>query len=129
MKMVRSRIWWWVILGIAMVVLVSVAVYFWACDYEGGLIRQLTGGSESERVNAARRLGLTRSQRAYDPLIRALQDESPKVRAAAAEGLGYLGNPRALRALQRAYNRDKDGPYASRYLRALNKLATIARMQ
>ncbi|MGI9589811.1 MAG: HEAT repeat domain-containing protein, partial [Myxococcota bacterium] len=37
-----------------------------------------------------------------DPLSRALEHESPRVRMAALRGLGRVGTPRALQALQAA---------------------------
>ncbi len=57
------------------------------------------------RVQAAFALGNTRDAAALDPLVRALADPNPAVRAASAAGLARLGNPRALTAL-RNLNRD-----------------------
>lgn len=51
------------------------------------------------RIQAAFALGNTRDPSALDPLVRALADPNPAVRAAAATGLARLGNPRALTAL------------------------------
>jgi HEAT repeat protein len=55
------------------------------------------------------RLGRSKDRRAVEPLKRALSDDrSPAVREAAARGLGLIGAPAALSALQNAAQGDDD---------------------
>jgi hypothetical protein len=58
--------------------------------------------SEKERLSAAVALDRLRDRRAMRPLLRALRDDSPLVRAVAATALGHLGDARAVPALRRA---------------------------
>ena len=72
-------------------------------------VQQLRNGDENARANAAVRLGRFRADQAVGPLVRALNsDSSPKVREAAARGLGLIGSPSALSALQYAAQADDD---------------------
>ena len=64
--------------------------------------------SESVRAQAARSLGTVGVAKAEDPLIKALEDESPLVRYSAAEALATVGGTDALVALQRMAARDRD---------------------
>jgi len=57
------------------------------------------GRLEKAREAAAHVLGDLGDTRAVGPLIKALKDHSPLVRAAAAEALGKLGDPRAVEPL------------------------------
>jgi HEAT repeat protein len=51
-------------------------------------------------------LGRLKDQRAYAPLVALLDDEDVRIRLAATRALGMLGNPDAIRPLQRAARRE-----------------------
>jgi hypothetical protein len=71
--------------------------------------RELTSPDERMRAEAVLQLGRLRSRQAVEPLTLALGgDASPAVREAAARGLGLIGSPVALTALQRAAQADED---------------------
>jgi hypothetical protein len=73
------------------------------------ILQQLREGDERIRADAAVRLGRLRSERAVGPLVKALNsDGSPIVREAAARGLGLIGSPSSLSALQYAAQADDD---------------------
>jgi hypothetical protein len=73
-------------------------------------LSQLSSSDPQARAAAAVQLGRLRARRAIDPLIRVLgQDPVPTVREAAARGLGLIGAPGGLAALQRAAQAD-DNP-------------------
>jgi hypothetical protein len=63
--------------------------------------------SEKERIAAVTALGRLGDKRTLRPLVAALRDKSPTVRAVAALGLGRLGHRAALPALRDAGN-DRD---------------------
>lgn len=72
-------------------------------------VQQLRNGDENTRADAAVRLGRFRAEQAVGPLVKALNsDSSPKVREAAARGLGLIGSSSALSALQYAAQADDD---------------------
>jgi hypothetical protein len=72
-------------------------------------LQQLRAGDEQARADAAVRLGRLRAEQAVGPIVKALNsDSSPKVREAAARGLGLIGSPSALSALQYAAQADDD---------------------
>jgi HEAT repeat protein len=72
-------------------------------------LQRLASGDDRGRAEAAQQLGRLRDGRAVGPLTRALeQDRSPAVRDAAARGLGLIGSPASLYALQRAAQADDD---------------------
>ena len=72
-------------------------------------LEQLRSGNEATRADAAVRLGRLKIERAVGPLVKALNsDKSPMVREAAARGLGLIGSPSALSALQYAAQADED---------------------
>ncbi|HTU22833.1 MAG TPA: HEAT repeat domain-containing protein [Gemmataceae bacterium] len=72
-------------------------------------LQQLRGGDEQARADAAVRLGRLRAERAVGPIVKVLNsDSSPVVREAAARGLGLIGSPSALSALQYAAQADND---------------------
>ena len=71
------------------------------------LLRALGEGSNATaRVWAARILGRIRDTRATDDLVTRLYDRDDRLRMAAAEALGNLGDARALQPLVRATLRD-----------------------
>lgn len=77
-------------------------------DYSTAL-QQLRSGDEQGRAEAAVTLGRMRATQAIGPLVKALNsDSSPLVREAAARGLGLIGSPTALSALQYAAQADDD---------------------
>jgi hypothetical protein len=72
-------------------------------------LQQLRYGDEQARADAAVVLGRMRAAQAIGPIVKALNsDSSPKVREAAARGLGLIGSPTALSALQYAAQADDD---------------------
>jgi HEAT repeats len=72
-------------------------------------LQQLRNGDEQVRADALVCLGRLKAQRAIGPLVKALNsDGSPKVREAAARGLGLIGAPSSLSALQYAAQSDND---------------------
>jgi hypothetical protein len=72
-------------------------------------LQQLRTGNEQARADAAVRLGRLRAEQAIGPIVKALNsDSSPMVREAAARGLGLIGSPTALSALQYAAQSDDD---------------------
>jgi hypothetical protein len=81
------------------------------------------GGTTAERMAAAKRLGASRSPRAYEPLVAALKDDNRDVRWAAIEALGELGDRRAVAPLVEYL----DKPEAYRWARRLiaSALGTI----
>jgi hypothetical protein len=69
----------------------------------------LSSPDERTRADAIMQLGRSKDRRAVEPLTRALrEDRSPTVREAAARGLGLIGAPAALSALQHAAQADDD---------------------
>ena len=91
------------------------------------LSRQMTGNLKSTRKNSGiiSRCWKIRTRAAggklrshlrgqgttvlVDPLIQALSDEDWRVRQKVAWALGYLGDPKAIPALRRAYRDDLEG--------------------
>jgi HEAT repeat protein len=72
-------------------------------------VRQLQTGDEQTRAAVLVSLGKLRAERAVGPMVKALNsDASPKVREAAARGLGLIASPSALSALQYAAQADDD---------------------
>jgi hypothetical protein len=69
----------------------------------------LSNPRERDRIEAAIELGRARVAKAIEPLQQVLAgDPSPRVREAAARGLGLIGSPSSLRALQTAAQSDDD---------------------
>jgi hypothetical protein len=72
-------------------------------------LQQLRAGDEQARADALVQLGRLQATGAIGPMVKALNsDASPKVREAAARGLGLTGSPSALSALQYAAQSDDD---------------------
>lgn len=75
----------------------------------GAYLRDLSNPDERVRAEASVQLGRMKVVQAVEPLTQLLgQDRSPTVRDAAARGLGLIGSPAALTALQRAAQADDD---------------------
>src|SRR5205807_47634 len=75
----------------------------------GPYLNDLGSGDERVRAGAVVQLGRLKAERAVEPLTHALaEDRSPAVREAAARGLGLIGSPASLTALQRAAQADDD---------------------
>lgn len=87
-----------------------------------GLVRQLVQGDEEERSFAARTLGALRADRSCEPLVDALGDPCPDVRADAAEALGKIADPRALPALLQAGFKDADQTVRDTAMFALSRM-------
>ncbi len=89
-------------------VLQAVAVGSSSAEISAAL-QQLRSGDEQARADAAVRLGRLRAAQAIGPIVKALNsDSSPRVREAAARGLGLIGSSTALSALQYAAQADDD---------------------
>jgi hypothetical protein len=89
-------------------VMPAVAIGNGQMDFNTAL-QQLRSGDEQARAQAAVILGRMRAEQAVGPIVKALNsDSSPKVREAAARGLGLIGSPTALAALQYAAQSDDD---------------------
>lgn len=73
------------------------------------------------RVRAALALGSTNDRNVTPALVGALRDASPAVRAAAATGLGQLGDPAALAPLQ-ALSHDGASVVRTEALRAIRRI-------
>jgi HEAT repeat protein len=72
-------------------------------------LRRLGSTDERARADAMVELGRLRANQAVEPLKQALAtDRSPMVREAAARGLGLIGAPSSLTALQTAAQADDD---------------------
>ena len=72
-------------------------------------LQQLRDPDERVRADSVLQLGRLRALAAVDPLAATLAgDRSPLVREAAARGLGLIGSPKALPALQHAALADPD---------------------
>jgi hypothetical protein len=75
----------------------------------GGSLSDLKSPDERTRARAALELGRHKDSRAIEPLGQALrEDASASVREAAARGLGLIGSPSSLEALQQAAQADDD---------------------
>jgi hypothetical protein len=73
------------------------------------LFRQAHSPQEQERADALVELGRQKVERAVGPLVHALNsDDSPRVREAAARGLGLIGARWSLGALEHAARSDPD---------------------
>jgi hypothetical protein len=73
------------------------------------LLQHLSNPDDKVRADVAIRLGRMKARRAAEPLERVLaSDRSPEVRDAAARGLGLIGMPASLPALQHAAQSDED---------------------
>ncbi|MBP1929122.1 HEAT repeat protein [Methanolinea mesophila] len=69
----------------------------------------LASDNPGDRWRAIEVLARTGDERSIEPVIAALQDEDWRVRQKAAWALGYLGDPRALKPLQRALGDRREG--------------------
>lgn len=83
----------------------------------------LTHPEEAMRIEAARQLFVTQSQRVVPPLIKALEDPNRYVRLEAISGLGHLKDARALVPLSQQL-KDPDTEIVTGALRALSYLST-----
>ena len=93
-------------LGIVAALLLGAAPSSVAQD-DSGAFRDLAIGTDFRlRVAAALSLGKSKSAGARSALEKALGDPNPAVRAAAAAGLGAIGDPAALVALRSALTRE-----------------------
>lgn len=93
-------------LGIVAALLLGAAPSSVAQD-DSGAFRDLAIGTDFRlRVAAALSLGKSKSAGARPALEKALGDPNPAVRAAAAAGLGAIGDPAALVALRSALTRE-----------------------
>jgi len=78
-------------------------------DSVAQLAKQLeTSTSDKERISAVVALARLKDRRTMKPLVGALRDSSPQVRALAATALGDLGHKAALPSLKSCANDDTD---------------------
>jgi hypothetical protein len=91
-----------------------------ADDRVSDLTDQLSSSSEKTRVQATISLARLGDKRALKPLVTALHDPSPQVRAIAATALGHLRHRAALPALRQVASDDTDA-----HVRAKAQQATI----
>lgn len=106
----------------------SIAQLAYADARSDYLVRLLAGSTQFRvRAQAAISLGsVEASPGVVDALAKALSDEHPAVRAASANSLGRLGDPRALGAL-RARGNDPELPVRTAVKAAVAKLETMPR--
>src|SRR5580704_4664506 len=72
------------------------------------LAKTMSSSSEKARLSAVASLARLEDKRALKPLVAALKDPSPKVRAVAAVGLGKLKHKASFAALKNASTDDTD---------------------
>jgi|HubBroStandDraft_6_1064221.scaffolds.fasta_scaffold125999_2 hypothetical protein len=72
------------------------------------LAKTMSSSSEKARLSAVASLARLEDKRALKPLVAALKDPSPKVRAVAAVGLGKLKHKASFAALKNASTDDSD---------------------
>ncbi|MBK8171743.1 MAG: HEAT repeat domain-containing protein [Sandaracinaceae bacterium] len=88
------------------------------------MVRLLNSNSDFRlRVQAAFAISAVHDESMVQPLVRALRDPNPAVRAAAATSLGRLGFPSALSAL-RAANRDASAAVRMQVERSIRAITT-----
>src|SRR5262249_7642557 len=73
-----------------------------------------TRSSDQERIAAVAALARLGDRRTMKPLVGALHDPNPQVRALAATALGHLGHRGSLPALRAAANEDSDDDVRTR---------------
>ncbi len=105
---------------IAIVVVVLVRSVH-ADDRIGQLTAQLASSSDKTRLSAVVSLARLGDKRTLKPLVTAMHDPNPQIRAVAATALGHLGHKAALPTLRNAANDDTDEA-----VRAKAREATIA---
>lgn len=119
----------------AMLLLVSISIWHGLApspalaDARSDYLIRLLEGSSQFRVRAQAAISLGSVETAadvVDALSSALADEHPAVRAAAANSLGRMGDPRALPAL-RGVAEDKEAPVRLAVKAAIAKLESAAR--
>ena len=79
-----------------------------ADDRVAELAQMLSSSSQKTRLSAVVSLARLGDKSTLRPLVSALRDPDPDVRAIAATALGHLGHPAALPALRNAATSDKD---------------------
>jgi len=94
------------LLGIALAILLRGGPA--VADEVDQLAKTLASSSETARLSATVSLARLVDKRALRPLVTALHDPSPKVRATAAAGLGKLKHKASLPALKNASTDDTD---------------------
>lgn len=111
-------------LGIVAALLLGAAPSSIAQD-DSGAFRDLAIGADFRlRVAAALSLGKSKSAGARPALEKALGDPNPAVRAAAAAGLGAIGDPAALVALRSALTRETTANVQAQLDTTIKRLGT-----
>ena len=86
------------------------------------LVRLLEAGEPDESIEAATALGRMQAAQAAEPLLRAMEDPRPLLRARAARALAALGEARAEGELRRRLAGDEDIGIRIAYASALGEL-------
>jgi HEAT repeat protein len=117
----------WVAVAVWLLSLLSLSPVAHADARSDYLVRLLAGSTQFRvRAQAAISLGsVEAAPNVVDALAKALSDEHPAVRAAAANSLGRLGDPRALSSL-RARSNDPEIPVRTAVKAAITRLESAA---
>lgn len=107
---------------VALVLAFAHAVPAFADDIDD-LAKELSSSSEKARLSATVTLARLDDKRALKPLVVALRDPSPRVRAIAAAGLGKLEHKAAFAALKNASTDDTDATVRSKAREAAIEVA------
>ncbi len=86
------------------------------------LLRVLGHRDANRRADAAAELVTLRDPAAFEPLVAALEDQSPVVRRLAVRAVGRLGGSPAIEALTGSLERDSDGGVRVEAIAALARL-------
>jgi HEAT repeat protein len=95
-----------VVIAFACAVVVRVTPAF--ADHIDDLTKMLSSSNEKTRMSATVSLARLGDKRTLKPLVTALHDPSPEIRAIAATGLGHLKHKAALPALKNTATDDTD---------------------
>jgi len=101
---------WWQLVAIlaGFFLLVYGAIVGWQYMSVSSQLDMLKNANADVRQKAAEALGQSKSSRAVEPLIAALNDPDPNVQGSAAKALGEIKDPRALQPLVDALKHSKD---------------------
>jgi hypothetical protein len=112
--------------GLRALALVTVTVAFLRvahADRIGDLTAMLSSSSEKTRISAVVSLAKLGDKRVLKPLVTALHDPNPQIRALAATALGKLGHKAALPALTEMAQNDADTAVRARAAEAAAMVA------
>jgi hypothetical protein len=127
LRLPGDKHWRWGTVVAAIFVVLSLSSAHAAADARSDYLVRLLSGSTQFRVRAQAAIslgGIAGSPEVTQALERALRDEHPAVRAAAANSLGRVGDASALPAL-RAVAKDAEAPVRSAVQAAVAKLQAV----